>query len=213
MANDQAEAAEKAVAKAKTEYEAVKMGDGRTVQFPGKRQLDKTVTPDMEKESVSVRFDLRNGDSYSLSSAELDIKTLLLALGNGISQKVGDTTAGVAKVEDMSLAIDEMIGRLKKGEWTVAREAGDSFSGASLVIRALCESTGKTVEYIKAFLQGKLDAAKERGEKLSRNDLYAGFRNPASKTGQIIKRLEEEERAKNTKVNAADLEAEMMAAA
>lgn len=202
------------VAKSKTEYEDVTMGDGRTVKFPGKRQLDKTVTPDEATETVEVRFDLRNGDTFSLSSSDLDITTLLRALGNGISQKVGDTCAGVAKVEDMSLAIEEMIGRLKKGEWAVAREAGDSFSGASLVVRAVCEATGKTVEYVKAFLQAKLDAAKGKGEKLSRNDLYSSFRNPNSTTGKIIKRLEEEERAKaTTKVNADDLMAEMEAAA
>ena len=47
---------------------------------------------------------------------------------------------------------------------------------------------------IGVHLQGKLDAAKARGEKLSRQELYNSFRNPATKTGAIIKRLEEEKR-------------------
>ena len=47
------------------------------------------------------------------------------------------------------------------------------------------------------------------GEKLTRQELYSSFRNPASKTGQIIKRLEEEKAAKATKFSADDLLAEM----
>ena len=195
--------------KAKTEYEEIAMNDGRTVNFSGKRQLDKTVTTDEESETAAVRFDFRNGDTYTLSSTDLSLATILQALGHGISQKVGDTTAGVSKVEDMSLAVSDMIDRLKRGEWAAAREAGDSFSGAGVVMRALVNVTGKPLDYIKEFLNKKLDAAKAAGQKLTRNDLYASFRDPSSKTGQEIARLEAEDRAKAAKVNASDLLAEI----
>lgn len=198
-------------AKSKTEYEAVKMTDGRTVQFPGKRQLSKEVTVDTKAETVEVRFDFRNGETAKISSSDLDAETALLSMGHGLSQKCGDTTAGVQKIDDMYLAVTDMIERLKKGDWAAVREAGDSFSGASIVIRAVCEATGKDVQFVKDFLNGKLEKAKAAGEKLTRNDLYASFRNPNSKTGQIIDRMEKEERAKATKVNADELMQELTA--
>ena len=89
------------------------------------------------------------------------------------------------------------------------REAGESLAGASIVIRAICEATGKSISDVRAFLDGKLEAAKARGEKLTRQALYASFRNPASKTGAIIKRMEEEKASKSNAVNADDLLAEM----
>ena len=71
------------------------------------------------------------------------------------------------------------------------------------------EASGKTVEDVKKFLNGKLDAAKARNEKLSRKELYDSFRNPTSKVGQIVKRLEEERLVKATKVDADAALAEM----
>ena len=67
----------------------------------------------------------------------------------------------------------------------------------------------KRQEFVKEFLQKKLDAAKAKGEKLSRQELYNGFRSANTPTGVVIKRLEEEKLAKSTKVNAADMLAEI----
>lgn len=211
MSDDNTQA--EAQAKAKTEYETVKMEDGREVRFAGKRQIDKTVEVDAEKQAVTVRFDFRNGKTLSIASTDLSIETVLKALGHGLSQKCGDEAAGSTKVEDSVLAVEDMMTRLKEGKWEAARAAGDSFSGASLVIRAICEVTGKSVEAVKAFLNGKLEAAKARGEKLSRADLYASFRAPNSATGAVIQRMEQEERAKNAKVDAGDLISELEATA
>jgi hypothetical protein len=127
------------------------------------------------------------------------------------SQKAGDEYSGVKEVEDMVLSVEDIFTRLRAGDWAAAREAGDSTAGASIVIKALMEATGKPVDFIKDFLDKKLAAAKAKGEKLSRQDLYNSFRNPTSKTGAIIKRLEEEKLAKATKVDAGDLLAEMTA--
>jgi hypothetical protein len=195
-------------AKPKTEYTAVTMEDGRVVQFAGSRQADKTVTLEADG-TVSVSIDFRNGKSVRVNSSQLNAQTQAQALGHGLSQKIGDEYSGVKKVDDMHLAAEEMIKRLVAGDWSQAREAGDGFSGASIVIKAIVEATGKTVDQVKAFLNGKLEAAKAKGEKLTRADLYASFRNPASKTGVIIERLEREERSKASKVNADDLLAEV----
>lgn len=198
-----------APAKSKTEYTTVKMEDGRDVQFAGTRQVDKTSLIDVAAGTAAVRFDFRNGKTITLAANELTPETQLTALAHGLSQKVGDEWSGTKDIEDIVLTAEAIVTRLKKDGWSAPREAGDSLSGASVVIRAIVEATGKTVEAVKAFLDGKIEAAKARGEKLTRQELYSSFRNPASKTGQIIKRLEEEKAAKATKFSADDLLAEM----
>lgn len=193
--------------KAATVYTDVTMTDGRVVKFPGNRKTDKTIT--VSDDSVSVRFDFFNGETRTISSTELAPALMLQALGHGIAQKAGDEYSGVKELDDMVLAVDEIFGRLRAGDWAAAREAGDSTSGASIVIKAIMEVTGKSVEFVKEFLQKKLDAAKAKGEKLSRQELYNGFRSANTPTGVVIKRLEEEKLAKSTKVNAADMLAEI----
>ena len=205
------QATESKPSKSPTEYIKVTMEDGREVEFPKSRKTDKTVLADAAGTATGVRFDFVNGRTLSILFSELSSETLAYACGHGISQKGGDSYASVKETDDMVLAVEEIFTRLRAGEWAAVREAGDSTAGASIVIRALVEATGKTVEFVKTFLQRKLDDAKAKGEKLSRQDLYNSFRSPGSKTGAIIKRLEEEKLAKGAKVSAADLEAEMMA--
>lgn len=193
-----------------TEYTAVKMEDGSTVEFAGNRQTNKTVTVDEAEGKVEVRFDFRSGVTRTVSSLGLKKGILLRLIGHGLSQKIGDSWASIKSgLEDCVLAADEVIGSLATGEWGVAREAGDSMAGASLVIRAICEATGKDVVAVKNFLDGKLVAAKEAGTKLSRQELYQSFRNPTSKTGKIIARMEQEKAEKSSKVSADDLLAEI----
>ena len=205
------EAVEAAPKKAKAEVTLVKMTDGREVGFAGKRKLVKDVLIDESKlvvdgesimvgaGAVTVRLDFRNGETISFSPPA---KLVPQFIGHGASQKTGDETAGTEDVDDMVLHVGELVARLNAGEWSAAREAGDGFAGASIVVKAICEATGKSVEFVKSWLQGKLDAAKARGEKLSRQELYNSFRNPNSKTGAIIKRLEEEKLSKGAKVDA-----------
>lgn len=198
------EVAETKAVKAKPEVLTVQMEDGRSVDFVGKRKMLKEVI--IEGGQVSVRFDFRNGATRTYV-----VKAILKdrMAGHGASQKVGDEPAGVDDVDDMVIAVDDIIKRLDDGEWTATRASGDGFSGASVVIRAIGEVTGKSAEEVKAFLQGKLDAAKQRGEKLSRAELYASFRNPATKTGVVIERLERDKKTKESKVNADDLLSEL----
>lgn len=196
-------------AKRETTYTAVTMTDGRVVQFAGARNVDKSVETDPETGKFSVRLDFRNGETRTLASSQLAPETQLRAAGHGVSQKLGDNFAGVKELDDMVLATDEMIEQLTTVGWNTQRESGDSMAGASIVIRAICEATGKDLGFVKAFLQGKLDKAKAAGQKLSRQELYASFRNPTTKTGAIIKRLEEEKVSKTSAVAADDLLAEI----
>ena len=77
--------------------------------------------------------------------------------------------------------------RLYNGDWSVKRESS-GMAGTSVLVRALVEHTGKTVEQIKAFLAGKSQAEK-----------VALRNNPKIKP--IVDRIESEKAAKKTSVD------------
>lgn len=137
------------------EVENILMKDQRTVEFVGNRRLLKesflpktdefgNVTP------ATVRLDFRNGET--LYFAIPDSLLFQFAL-HGAEQKLGDETAGTEDVDDMVLDVEKLIKRLNTGEWSTQREGG--MSGTSVLLKALVELTGKTVEEMKAFLEKK----------------------------------------------------------
>lgn len=191
--------------KAPAEVIQVLMNDGRTVAFAGKRKMLKT--SDNDEESATVRFDFVNGESRNVR-VSLGDALLMKFVAHGISQKVGDETSGVAEVDDMILNVDNILERLQKGEWGAERGTGDGFSGASIVVRAIMEASGKDQAFVKAFLEKKLAEGSEAG--LTRQKLYASFKAPGTKTAAIISRLESERAAKDVAVDADSALAEMM---
>src|SRR6185369_4077604 len=98
---------------------------------------------------VGVRLDFRNGETRMF---EVPAGLLLQFAGHGAEQKLGDETAGVDDVDDMTLAVDELIDRLNKGEWSMRRE-GTGVAGTSVLMRALVEYSGKSIEQIKEYLK------------------------------------------------------------
>ena len=208
------EAVESKPKKKETVYTDVKMADGREVKFPGDQKVKKSVVFDGEGDArmaAGVQFDFRNGKTLALALSELSEPIREYSACHGLLQKIGDEYSGTKEVDDMVLEAEGVRKRLIEGDWAVEREAGDSMAGASIVIKALVEATNKSVEQIKAFLDGKIEAAKAQGQKLSRQQLYASFRNPTSKVGQIIRRLEEEKAAKDSVVDADATLNELMA--
>lgn len=167
---------------AKREVEVVKMTDGRDVEFVGKRKLLKDTI--IEGGNVAVQLDFRNGQTRRFA---LPSGLVLQFAGHGAEQKYGDETAGVEDIDDMILAVDELDGRIQKGEWTQKREGG-SFAGTSVLLRALVEFSGKTAEQVKEFLTGKSQAEK------------MALRN-AAKIKPIVDRLEQEKLSKAAKVD------------
>ncbi len=203
---------EKAVAKSKTEYTEVTMSDGRKVQFAGKRKVNKATVIDESKVqldgsslmlsagAISVRMDFRNGETRLIP---LPLSLLGQFAGHGGEQKFGDELATPAdkplSEEDMVIAIDDLNAEIQQGKWGKGRAAGGGgVSGASLVVQAIMEATGKDLATVKAYLQKKLDADKD----LTRRALYDSFRVAGTKTGIIIKRLEEAKVAKTAKLDA-----------
>jgi len=161
----------KMATKAPVQVETVTMQDGNLVEFPGKRMLVKShsVTADG---TVQVRLDFRNGEFRIFT-----LPTNLLArfAAHGAEQKLGDATAGLS-LEDSILAIDDLIETLYEGNWTTKREAS-GFAGASILARALVETTGKSIETVKAYLKGLTVA--------QRNAMKAN-----SKIAPVVARLE-----------------------
>lgn len=158
----------------------VTMNDGRVVDFVGKRRLLKESY--VTDGRVQVRLDFINGETRTFT---LPDSLLEKFAAHGAEQKLGDEIAGVEDVEDAVLAIDELIDRLYNGEWGVARDKS-GLAGASILLRALVETSGKSVEEIKAFLKDKTPAQK------------AALRNNA-KIKPVVDRLEAEKAAKTQK--------------
>lgn len=171
------------MSKTETQVETVTMTDGRVVDFAGKRKLlkESSVTADGK---VQVRLDFRNGETRLFTIPD---NLMAKFAAHGAEQKLGDEIAGLNDVEDCVLAVDELIDRLYNGEWSVKREA-NGMAGTSVLVRALVEYTGKTVEQIKQFLSGKSQAEK-----------VALRNNPKIKP--IVERIEAEKASKKANVD------------
>ena len=139
------------------QYTAVKMDDGRTVDFAGKRKMLKETIIDDETGAVQVRLDFLNGETRLFTVPD---SLFAKFAGHGAEQKLGDEIAGLEDVADCVLAVDDLMDRLNTGEWGVARKAGSGMAGTSVLARALCEHSGKPMDAIKAFLAGKSQAEK-----------------------------------------------------
>lgn len=175
--------------KAAPQVQTITMDDGRVVDFVGKRRMLKSTI--IENNEVSVRMDFVNGETrlYKVTP-----ELLLKFAGHGAEQKLGDEIAGVEDTDDAVEAIDELMVRLSKGEWTVTRAKGQGIAGASILVRALVELTGKPVAAIRDSL-----ASKTQEEKLALR------RN--SKLQPIVARLEAEKNSRKEKKVGVDSEA------
>lgn len=136
-------------AKEKTEIETVKMTDGRLVDFPGKRRLQKESFISNDG-VVSIRLDFRNGETRTWRIPD---KLKNQCAAHGGEQKLGDEIAGVEDIDDAVEAIDELIMRLDSGEWTQRREGGSGAAGSSILLQAIVAVTGKSQEAVRGFLK------------------------------------------------------------
>lgn len=140
--------------KPKAEKTPITMEDGRTVLFNAKQKLVKE--SEINGSDITVRADFRNGKTINFS-----VPTALLGkfAAHGAEQKLGDAIAGEDNVDDAFESMSDLVDRLNKGEWTATRTAG-GFSGVSVLIQALSEFTGKTVDQVRTYLQPKSQAEK-----------------------------------------------------
>lgn len=133
----------------------VTLTDGSTVEFNPKQKMVKTpiVTEDG---TAGVRLDFRNGETRTFI---VPASLVLRAAAHGISQKLGDTVTSEDNLDDAILSLDEVIAQLAGGNWSAERKKGSN-AGASILLKAIVESFGKTVEEVRAFLATKTAAEK-----------------------------------------------------
>ncbi len=151
--------------KSTVEKISVAMTDGRTVEFNKKQKLVKTSTIDDAGNFTSLRLDFVNGEVRTFTPPTSLIGRFA---AHGAEQKLGDAIAGETDIGDALASVDDLLGRLNAGEWTITRAAG-SFAGTSVLIQALIEVSGKTLDEIKHFLSTKNQAEKlalRRSDKL-----------------------------------------------
>lgn len=173
-------AATEAKAKKEKPRISVAMEDGRTVEFPEDTKAKKSwvyrlggtadgqITDDKESKQgdvlvsngkpVGVRWDFSNGKTRTILLS--DVSALMVEFAcHGISQKGGDEYASEKDVDDAVLAFDDLMDRIKKGEWSERREGG-GFGGASVLAKALQEVFKLEQEAVREYLRGLKPAEK-----------------------------------------------------
>jgi hypothetical protein len=139
----------------------VEMSDGRTVEFVGKRKLNKDFSISEDGFDLTVTLDFISGDTRKFEiSANSPMFARLAA--HGALQKLGDEVAGLEDPEDQVIAIEELIERLNKGEWGAERKRGEGnpTAGLSVLAKALVQTSGKSPEAVREFLKSKTNAQK-----------------------------------------------------
>lgn len=207
-----------AAPEAKSDKIPVTMEDGRVVEFPPSRKIASDILFDDSGNPCGVRFDFFNGATRQFLTADANDFIRAYLAAHGASQKIRDEWAGTLKkggtLEDVVLECEAMIERLsgENGRWDAERSGGgDSMAGASLIIKALIEVTGKDQGFVKKFLEDLLEEGKTQG--LTRQKLYASFRDPTSEVGRVVRRLEEEKATANAAFKGDDLVARLRAKA
>jgi hypothetical protein len=170
-----------ASSKKKTEYDTVTMSDGRQVQFPKNRKLQKEsfiTGVDGHTGETGVRLDFANGETRfvaipgaailleDITSGEIDelgvkqAQHLLKAACHGYEQKLGDEMAYQKKadeaeptLEDKIVWVDTLIDRLNGLEWNTTREGGGGLAGVGLLVQALIALSGKSKDEVRAILK------------------------------------------------------------
>lgn len=168
------------MAKTPTEIRTITMLDGRTVDFPGKRRLQKSSKVEADG-TLTVRLDFENGETRLLKLRQDMLATYAL---HGAEQKLGDEISGIDDLDDCVEAIDQLMVRLDQGDWTKAREAGASgMAGASILARALVAVSGQPIAVVREYLS-KLDAKTKTALRAS------------AEVAPAIKKLEDEKAAR-----------------
>ena len=147
----------------------VVMADGRIVEFPGTRQMQKAlITRDNTSSGQpGVRFDFINGQSsYYYPNEAMQMRLAL----HGAMQKIGDAAAGLKLLGDMQLEIDKMINRLNDNEWEAERKEPAAAGGSLLleaVLRAFPNQTREGVVKLLSIATPEKKKALKLNEKVA----------------------------------------------
>ena len=167
---------------------AVQAQDGKTYEF-GARAKVKKDSYIAQDGSVVTKFVFRNG-TVREAVMPRDSALFTKAAAHGMDQKYGDEFAGLDDVEDCVEAFDALAARISRGEWSEKR-VSDGMAGTSLLIRALAEVNGLSIDAVKE----KLANVKPEVKKMLPRQ---------TKIAEVIARLKAERDAKKGKAEDAD---------
>ncbi len=111
------------------------------------RKLDKEITT----EGATITF--KNGESLAVRFADLSDTIREKLLQHGLSQKLGDASAGCETVEEAIAETKRVIERLIAGDWRSVREA-TAGPRVGLLVEALVRITGKGTEECRDVVDG-----------------------------------------------------------
>jgi hypothetical protein len=182
------------------EVEIVELEDGTKGEFVGKRKLNKSYVLKDNGDLDHLRFEFRNGRVLMIS-----VPPALLGqfAGHGGIQKYGDELAGMkpaegqdeVDIDDMVLEMEKLDESIQAGKWSTRKE-GDGMGGTSILIKALLEYSGRTIDQVKAFLKDK-DIKFKIALRLDDKK-----RNKSGQTmAEIVKKIEAEKALKGPKVD------------
>jgi hypothetical protein len=143
---------------------SVTMTDGRVVAFPPKTRVSKDImcadgtvfTTGSASPIAGVRFDFSNGQTRTVPLGVGDLSQRFEA--HGIAQKFGDEYSGISDknssdpVADSLEAFDDLLERITAGTWSDRKEGGTG-AGASVLLRAMAEFSGKTIDELRPILK------------------------------------------------------------
>ena len=169
--------------------QTITMADGLSVTFPARQATRRSFHIDDSGNAI-LRVDFRSGRVEVLTlTSDHPLHTPLAALG--ALSRVTQAMAGLDD-DDALAACKATLGAIAEGKMPGESDPTTSYRGAGIVLRALAEVKGITVEQARELVETTLAKAEADGRKLTRQGLYAAFRTPGSKTAPVIVRLEAE---------------------
>lgn len=123
--------------------------------------LSKVMPNDVSGKADAVQFVLGNGLRVEASLDQLSPEMLKQLALHGLSQKVGDASAGFSKSGDYSGAfgaMQQVVDNLYADQWSTRGQGG----GLSDLVAAICELRGVDVEQAQAVVDGLDDEQLKR---------------------------------------------------
>lgn len=115
--------------------------------------LSKITPSDVGGKPQVIAFVLGNGLKVEADLSLMDSDMFTQLALHGLSQKVGDASAGFSKLQDFSGAfgaMQQVVDNLYSGQWSTRGQGG----GLSDLVQAICELRGVDAEQAQAAVDG-----------------------------------------------------------